>query len=108
MMNVLPGMLSLFKERCSLCVRKRHHRCFDVTDVCKSPQLGLNISVISDQRDQLMRVFVTTSGVQVERLRNNHCTAVDAASVKSDAIRKYARISNDEQSTPSEQSPSEA
>lgn len=102
MMNIPSGALVFLKRRCLYCVQKRHTVCTDSN--CEPARLGLNISVVTDSQNTLTRVFVTTSGVHVERIRMNYCTALDADAVKLDAIRKYARPSNDEQNASSEQS----
>jgi hypothetical protein len=49
------------------------------------------VSVVHDELNFLSRIFITTSGVQVGQLRMNHCTALDAAQVKLDAIEKYSK-----------------
>lgn len=98
-MNLSPGELALFKERCPMCVRSRHFRCFNTSEPCSQSEVGINVSVVHDELNFLSRIFITTSGVQVGQLRMNHCTALDAAQVKLDAIEKYSKQSNDKDAT---------
>lgn len=98
-MNLSPGELALFKERCPMCVRSRHFRCFNTSEPCSQSEVGINVSVVRDELNFLSRIFITTSGVQVGQLRMNHCTALDAAQVKLDAIEKYSKQSNDKDAT---------